>query len=406
MRSCPAFRLGGEVFFAAAILSFYAPFGGNPRFFWLLSALILAAALAAVRFSQRLPRLALALTPCLAFLVPVSGWLSQAVGAAVLLYAVLVLIRGDFHPDAFVFRREAVWILSISGVFVVISFFWGEGGVSSFWLLTCASLLVLLALRLLRVEGSMGLGWQVGSVGMLGAVLGTGALVGLAVWALRGFFGALVRGLATAFAYFMTAVIAVSTWIWQIFFNLFGEPIEETDPGLPELYLGEDPSTGSQSLTGTHQIKPISVKVPWVEILTVLAAVLLILAAIRFLRSGGLRRPRRFRTRTALETAVALPSDKKKKIRGQGPDNRDRIRLIYSNYLDFLRNRGLTLHGSDTTAEISQTSAALFLETDELLRALYRKARYSGAEISEEEVQAAFEAYAGLLREENLRKNE
>ena len=404
MRSYPAFRLGGQVFFAAAILSFYAPFGHDSRFFWLLVTLILGASLAAVRLSHWLPRLGLALLPGLAFLVPVSGWLSAAAGAAILLYAVIMLIRGNFCPEFHNYRREAVWILSISGVFAVISFFWTEGGLSSFWLLMCTVLLVLLALRLLRVEGSMGLGWQAGSLGMLLAVLAAGVLVGVIVWFLRPLALELAKLLATGFAYVIVLVTSLVIWVMRVFVYLFGYEQSGEDPGLPELYFPTDgvPESGIKFIN-EHRLDPIEFDLPWIGILTIVTVALLVLGAIMILRAGGLRRLRRYRTKHALFTAVPLPKAKRKKDRGYTLTNRDQLRLIYSRYLDFLRIKGVEFHASDTTADISQTAADLLLEPDERLRALYRKARYSPEEISEADLNEARTLFDRLVAEENLK---
>ena len=56
---------------------------------------------------------------------------------------------------------------------------------------------------------------------------------------------------------------------------------------------------------------------------------------------------------------------------------------------------------SDTTAEISDAASKLFIETDELLRSLYRKARYSSEDVSDEEVEAALDSYNRLTAVEN-----
>lgn len=402
MRSYPALRLGGEVFFCAAVLSFFAPFCRDLRFFWLLAAGILAVSLAAVRLSRKLPRLLLALLPGLAFLVPVSGPLSAAAGAAILLYAAVILTRGEFFSDFYAYRIEAVWILAVCGVFAVISFFWTGGGVSSFWLLLCAILLVLLALRMLQVGGSMGTAWRVGSAGILGAVLAAGAVVGLTVWALRlpliGFF----RLFATGLAYLLTIPLLLIAWFWT---EVTGVQPTDQDPGLPKLIfsIGGNPNPSSQIHTDTHY-ESINADIPWMAILTVLIVVLLILAAIRLVRSGALRRMRKYQTRQANDTADEEARPKRSRGRRAATDNRSRLRLVYSRYLEYLRTRGVELDPSRTTQEITEASSELLSHSDRLLRELYRKARYSKEPISDEDLRAAEEQLRRLLEEERLRK--
>ncbi len=50
-------------------------------------------------------------------------------------------------------------------------------------------------------------------------------------------------------------------------------------------------------------------------------------------------------------------------------------------------------------------SGHILIESDELLRGLYRRARYSREEITEADIRAASEALSHLQREENLRKS-
>ena len=404
MRSWPALRLGGQVFFCAAVLSFFAPFCRDLRFFWVLSALILAVSLAAVRLSRPLSRLALALVPALAFLVPVSGWISLAAGAAILLYVSIVLTRGDFFSDYRTYRLEGGWTLAVCVILAVVSFFRTEGGLSSLRFLICAALLVLLALRLLQVGGSMGPAWRAGSVGILGAVLAAGAAAGLAVWVLRDLFIGFFRLLGTGFAYLISIPLALLVRLWTA---LFGVSETEQDPGLPKLIfnIGGNPKPSSQFLTDTHY-DSLTVRVPWMSILTVAAVVLLVLAAIWFIRTGGLRRLRKDQTRQANDTAPAVQRAKRKKSRREELDNRSQLRIVYSRYLDFLRKRGVELDSSNTTQEITDASSELFLRSDERLRTLYRKARYSSQEISDEDLRHASEILNRLISEENRRSKQ
>lgn len=401
MRSYPALRLGGQVFCGIAALSFFAPFCRDLRFFWLLAALILAASLAAVRLARPLPRLALALVPGLAFLVPVSGWISAAAGAAILLYAAVVLTRGESFLDYRVYRLEGGWILAVCGVLAVVSFFWAQGGVSCFWLPVCAALLVLLALRTLQMGDSLRPAWRAGSLGMLGTVLAAGVLGGLLVWALRFLFVGFFRLLSTGLAYILSFLLGLIAWFWTY---VFGTRDTDQDPGLPKLTfnIGGNPKPSSQLITDTHY-EDVNVEIPWLAILTVVVVVLLVLAAIRFLRAGGLRRLRKRKTQEANDRASAEVRTRRKKSRRVETDNRSQLRFVYSRYLDYLRARGVMLDPAKTTREITEASADLFLQTDERLRSLYRKARYSEAPVTDEDLAAARELFDRLVADDNRR---
>ena len=63
---------------------------------------------------------------------------------------------------------------------------------------------------------------------------------------------------------------------------------------------------------------------------------------------------------------------------------------------------GIIPERSETSGEISEAAAKLIRETDEQLRALYRKARYDSEPVTDEEVRAAEEAYERIVADENL----
>ena len=96
MRNFPAFRLGGQVFLLSGILCLFAPFSHDLRLFWLLSGLILLAALPASRITRPLPRIALALLPAAALLTPCESTVSLVAAAVILLYAAAVMGFGLF----------------------------------------------------------------------------------------------------------------------------------------------------------------------------------------------------------------------------------------------------------------------------------------------------------------------
>jgi hypothetical protein len=404
MRSYPALRLGGQVFFASALLSFFRPFASDLRLFWLLSVLILLTALAAVRLSRPLPRLLLGLIPAAALLLPVSGWLSLAAGAAMVLYTVLVLALGRFSPEPWAYRLEGAWTLAITGVLAVISFFATSGGISTFYLLICAAVLVLLALRALQVSGSMRPVWQARSIGVLFACLGTGLVIGLIVWALRSVLIYVLRLILTGFALLVTLVIGLVGRLWYRFQLMRGAEDPGEDPGLPPLSfnIGGNPNPSSQVTTPGTGLT-LSVEIPWLAILAAVCVLLLLFAAVRFL----LHKSRSARTRRLQEAnGIEVPEERrgKRKNRQVPQSNRDKLRYIYSQYLAYLRGRGLVRNGSDTTADVTEAARSLLLETDELLRELYRKARYSSEEISDEELQMAGERLNLLISADNLRK--
>ena len=405
MRSFPALRLGGQVFCCVGVLSFFSPFCLDLRFFWLLAALIFAVTFAAARLSRALARLGLALIPGLAFFVPLSGWISAAAGGAIGLYAAIILTRGDFYPDYRSYRLEGAWTLAICGLFLIISFFWSSSGISSFWLLICAVLLVLLALRLLQMEGTMGLAWQAGSIGMLGAVLAVGIVVGLTLWFLHTAIIDFLMLIATGFAWLAAQVLTLLSWVANVYVHFMGMNEDPFKGDITDVFQMSEPNDHPSSQGSVHpNVRPISIDVPWMPILTVVVAALLIYAAVRIIRSGALRRFRRRPYRNANVILAEEPRPRRKKVRETQMDNRSRLRFIYSLYLDYLRMRGVNFDSTRTTEEITEASSDLFLQTDERLRRLYRKARYSREDITDDDVNAARALYDSLIADENQRR--
>ena len=407
MRSYPGFRLGAQMFFCSAALSFFPPFCRDPGLFWLLSGLCLVCALIAARLTHPLLRLPLGLVPGLALLLPVSGWVSFGAAACMVLYGAVLMCTDSFCPESWVYRREAVWTLALCGFLSIVSFFWTNGGVQTLWMLLCAAALVLLALQMLHVSGSMGPRWQLRILGVLLGILLVGVLLGLGLWGILPLLRQLGRWIATAFMGLVALWAQLYTLFYSTILRLLQVDTWPYDNTLPTLYYEnpdapEKPAVSSES----PHADPIRFDIPWGELLAFLVFVLLAVLAIRFLRAGGLRRlRRRVVTRaTGAERPEAAARSRKRTERTE--DNREKLRYIYSQYLSFLKSKNIELKASDTTEDISEASSELFLQTDELLRGLYRKARYSSGEISDGELLAAGEALNRLISEENLRGRE
>ncbi len=97
-------------------------------------------------------------------------------------------------------------------------------------------------------------------------------------------------------------------------------------------------------------------------------------------------------------------SRQRKRRRTKAFSNAEKVRAVYRCYLAFLHTYGIVPAKSATSGEITEDSLQLIIETDEELRALYRKARYGGGEITDEEVRQAEEALDRIAANENLKK--
>ena len=105
------------------------------------------------------------------------------------------------------------------------------------------------------------------------------------------------------------------------------------------------------------------------------------------------------------DEGLARRGRKRRKTKQQGCA--ESIRFIYRQYLSFLHLHGIMPERSRTSGEISERANRILLETDEVFRSLYRKARYgSEAEVTEEDVRMAEAAYERLVNDANLRPEE
>ncbi|MBR2812173.1 MAG: DUF4129 domain-containing protein [Solobacterium sp.] len=402
MRSFPALRLGGQVFCCIAVLSLFAPFSSDLKFLSFLAIGILAVSFPAVRASRKPLRIFLALFPAAVFMHPAS-LPGRIAGAAILLYAAAILVRGEFYPDSSTYRKEAACILAVCGLFAILSFH--ACSMASLCLVLTAALLVLLALRMLRAEGSMGLSWSFLSIGMLAAVIAAGAVLGVVFWYLRLVPVSLVALLAAGAGFLLYIIMSLVTWGIRMIIYLTGYEETPGTDGLPDLFPAEEwtytPPGTAQDNPDFH---PAAFDMPWMAVLTIAVIVLLVLAAVWLLNSDIFQR-QKFRIQNAEGTVIRKKRQKQKKRRKEDTDSRSRIRYIYRRYLDYLRARGVKIDAARTTEEITAASSELFLHTDEQLRSLYRKARYSREPVTEEEMNTAQRLYDSLVAEENQRRN-
>ena len=406
MRNVPALRLGAQVFFCIGVLSFFELFRQDMRFFLLLAALITAAAIVAERISRKWMRFLLSLVPGLAFLVPLSHRMNILFGGLLLAYATVVVTFSFLHPGDESYRIKARFLIGGDFLILILSIILGMGGMSPFWLPVCSILLALLALRMQQAAGSMGFSWQTCSVGFLVAVLGVGIGTGLLIWALRAdlasFFRSFGIGLASIFLLPFQLVLMVLRSV-----SCEGLPEESVslEPSMePSI---NDPGNPPAPIPGAEPLDPSTlgenIEIPWMEILTASIVILLLLAAIWFIRVGRFGVQRQSRIQQADGTIVKTGKVKRKTTSREDEDNRRKLCFLYGRYLGFLREKGVKFYPGITTEEITDASEKLLAKNDELLRSLYRRARYSAEPITDQDLAAAQVAFDQLVFEHSRR---
>lgn len=406
MRSFAALRLAAQLLLVSAVLCLFGPFRADWPLFALLPALALLAALAALPVKAAPARLALGLLPALA-LPLASGLPSLIAGGLMTGYCAAFLAAGRFALELWQYRREAAVLIALAAVTALLSNLAAFRGVPPRWLALACGLCVLLALRALRMGRAAPPAWEAAGAGIFLLLPLGGAAAGAAIWAatpllqypLRA-IGALLGGAAALWSSFWAWLLGSVGTIGDDFYAEESVPV----PTLPTMPTAE---SGAE-LPGGSDFRLPELHIPWTALLAAAAVLILLILAIRLLRKS--KRAAAADASDDLQWEAAPESAPRSRLRRRGrrapKTNRDRLRTLYKEYLVFLSNYGVRPERSETTAEITADASAVLTETDELFRALYRKARYSDAPISDAELREAEALLARLARDENVRRPE
>ena len=398
MRSFVSFRLSAHICLVSAALCLFSPLKERWPAFALLGGLALLAGLFAAGCQKTLFRLLWGLLPLAALALSGPGWAVRAALLALAVYAAVYLALGRFAPETWRYRREVQIALVLFLVLLAVSGF-GSGSSAPTRLLGAAGfVLTLLALRALQLGPAPSASWQAGSAGLFLLPLAGGALAGAAIWLSGPALKYVAYGLSSVLAGIVSAWNAFFTWLMGLF--RIGEDFFEYAPYEPPSQGAAYEIASMSTPTPDTIVKTPEAQFPWEYILAALLAAALILLAVRLLRRGAPARKREKRD-DGLTEEVLLREPKARRVRRKkGADHtyRGEIRHVYREYLAFLRSRDVRPSESATTAEISAAAAAVLAESDEKLREIYRRCRYSAAPVTQEDVRSAREALDGILR--------
>lgn len=399
MHSFVSFRLTSHVCLYSALLCLFNVFQTSWQCFALLIALSLLACFLAVNCRLPALRLLCGLLPLLALLVPVHHWAVTVAVALAVVYLSAFLISGRFLLEVWKYRPEVVILLVVSLILAVASQMGDHANpVPAPMCLACV-VCAFLALRAMRLGGAASAGWQLACAGeFFLPVAASAATVGviMLVWPL---LGVVFSKLGALFGWFL--------YQWNSFWDktmhlatIVDSSFAESD-SIPWESEQEMAVETVQSITGSWRL--LQKDFPWgIVVLFVLGAALLVLVAWLLWRSrpavGKKPDPGMVEVKAERENV----GRRKRHARRARQTNRDLIRDLYREYLRFLSIHGVCLKRSATTEEITAASAAILTQTDELLRALYRKVRYSTAEPTDEEVARAKMLLDQLVQDENL----
>lgn len=418
MKTAAAYRISVHTWFFLSVVSFTKVFLGV---LWLplaAAAAILAADLAAVNIKKPLWRTAAAASPLL-LLVFSNNLFATLFLLLPIAYSAAIIGSGRYSIELWRLKGEAKLLLFIEWFILGISLLaygtvlFGENypkqPIYCSWILQfCAIMLLFITLRAARSGLTRNSSWQIRS--LIWFLIPVAMSVPLGLFLKFGFIPALKYvGMV------LVAPIFAILYLGNLFFTLayswgknFETPETSPEPDTDFSVEVNDASVAGKGLETFARITNIEVKKETIIIIgLVMLFIAVVVIAVLIIRRGR-RVSREFSERFhAIEEPVDENAARKRSRRRSRNDltSAERIRFTYRQYLSFLHLHGIIPEKSRTTGEISDEAKALLRETDETLRALYRKARYgSGLDVSESEAELAAEVYLRLVNDANVKK--
>jgi hypothetical protein len=398
MRSFVSFRLAAQISMASAVLCLFPLFREQWPAFALLVGLTLLAGLGAGGCKNAASRLAWGLLPLPSLILSGSDWAVRAALLALTAYTALFAALGRFSTEIWRFRRSVGAYFVLFLVLLVVSGLGGAVGTHLRLLSAAALVLALLALRALLLGAGPSAGWQAGSVGLFFLPIAGGALAGTALWMAGPVLKYAVYGLSAVWAglvSIMNAAFSRLTGLFRIGEDFFEETPVELPP--PETAVEAAPES---AVMPSAQVRLPEVQIPWGSLLALLAVAAVILLAVWLLRRDAPAGKQEEPESVLVEDVVPAEARTRRSRRKKSADRscRGEIRLLYREYLAFLREQNIRPNKSATTAEISAAAASALGGSDERLRDIYRKCRYSAGPVTQEDVASAREALNAILR--------
>lgn len=401
MRSFVGFRLSSHVYMVSALLCIVPLFRADWRMFAVLGVLVLIAAFLAVRVQQTGRRVLMGLLPALA--LPLATGLPGLLAGMLLVgYVEATLASGRFALELWRYRRETVTFLILCVFAALLSTsFKILYNVQTYVFAAVCLLESVLALRALRIGFGNKLGWELGNPAAFLVPAGIGGAFGVAIWAAVPLLDKLVKGIA----WLIGAVMLLISRLMMAIPMYHDEEVQAmTDYTLNTEWYTRATETGEE-VVPDENAWIYGIHLPW-KWIAAAAAAALILALVVWL----IRRSAKPELQSELEEDYLFQSvrdnsvklrRRRKVRRGEIQSNSLRVRAIYREYLEYLRQNGITLRQSNTTAEISGSAEPVLMRSDKTLRALYRAARYSETDLDDAAVAAAEAALERLTGKQN-----
>ena len=408
MRSFVAFRMTAQVSACWMLLCMFPAYSACWQTFAFFTALTLLGSFAASGFSSPVLRLLFGALPFLALLCQDGDQTVTVMTALVAAYVAGILTSGSFSADLRAYRTEVRILLGVSGVILFVA---SVSRMASKYECPVAAafafstvFFAVLALRMRRFAHSASALWRLSNVGTFCGLSLLAAMGGALLWRSGEIAAFLIGKIAEAFSRLLLLGVKGYTSLLKLL--NYGE-ISDSQTERPFTPSGwEDGIQEAAPILQdtTVDLKPLKANLPWGTIgLIVFGIVVVLITVWFFLHNRKEKKKARFLDDGKNVSAVRKKGGRRSRRRKAAvPSNAERMRELYRAYLGFLANHQILVKKSDTTAEITHAAAGLLLETDEQLRQLYRKARYSQNDLTDEELAHAKTLFGRLVSDENL----
>lgn len=416
MRTASALRIGAHVGLYFGIVAQSRLFLGALYLPFAVYAAIIISALFAVSIESRPLRILCAASPAL--LLILSNSIFSAIALALpIAYSVILIGSDRFTSELWQLKNEATLILLFSMPIMMISLLGGYGELfgeeyprapihCSWVFLFCAVMLVFLMLRAARTGCIRSASWQTKNVLTflipLAAAIPLGILLKVGLIPVMKFVAIVICAPFIALIYFGN--IAFSALF------AFGKDFESTntivDPEVDFETLVNENGTANDAMEYFMKATHIEVSRETMLLIGAIILGILLIVAVVFILRRGISVRKQYVNEGYYEADEEYSSRRRhrrgiKTVR----DSAERVRYTYRQYLAFLKIHGIVPSQSKTTGDISEAARSLLNETDELLRELYRKARYGPKEeVTEQEAELAAEVYLRLVNDDNIKK--
>lgn len=332
----------------------------------------------------------------LLLLIPVfwlaENWIDRGLLAIPALYLILMVDRRISDTSYYEYQRQyktGVKLMCVVGVLLLMA--WQHPTISDFVLPHVFCYLVggVLALRLLRhsdnMQSSRSL-WLHNILGLLpvgvAAVLFSSPAAGRAALAtLKFLFNVLVYPVVALFSYIMT-------WIMYALFTIASKIEVGENPMMKEMQ--EFAQENTDRIMQQGEINTLPTEVIMGAFLVVIFAALAWMM-LRFLRRSSDQRQNNIsEVRSRIDDVMTSPRES---LFDRSP--RAKVRATYRKFIGLCVGAGAKIRRTDTTEDIDRLAKYALLkppQTDDL-REIYRKARYSAAEVTEADADNIRQAY-------------